>query len=216
MNVKRESSVYSCKNTSCKNIFRFAKNVIQKDIILFENVREILFRPHTSYERSIDDQLVSQRVVFMELCEENNSIKNSFHVLDHLIDVENGHSSTQPSTSISANKPVIRVCAFASESLFGVDQVLLQKNAIQQNDSTGARVGSEASLWRADPNNVNLIQQNDANSTEKSLSTIEQLLTACFCVDGNHTCSQHREISTFEFVSIDFEDLVNENFSPFK
>lgn len=221
--MKKNLSVYSCNNGNCNNIFCFATNVSQRDIISFENVREILFRPHTSYERFIDGQHESQRVVFMELCEDIHSKKNPLHILDHLIDVENSDISTQASTS-NEEKSVVRVCTFASESLFGVDQNSLNKSIVPQNIDTGLRTGFGASLWRtittendiSQPNDVVADQVNNTNSTETSSSTVQQLLNACFCADENHTCSYHVENTVVEFVSVDLEDLLEENHLLFK
>lgn len=189
-----ESAVYSCVG-NCKSVFHFVKNVSGGDIIMFENVREVLFRQHTSYGRFIYGEHGSQRVMYTEMCEKDTDIKNgSFNILHHVIDcaTENGNFTEEPSISPGGTKPIIRVCAFADVDLFGVDQNRLQKKTLVNNTMTLEDKTHQA----------------EENSTDTS---IQQVLSSCFCIENNHSCSHGSQNNAPEFVSIDFDDLLKEN-----
>lgn len=192
INLVKDGDKYNCVGV-CKGAFPFSTNVHGNDIIVFENIREMYFRPHTLYGRFIDGEHGSQGVIFTEGCENESVGKNNFNVLNHIIDsvAEHGNFSGESSMPCNQANPIVRVCSFASVDLFGVDQNRLKKkvpieNAVQDNNESQVGI-------------VNLKE------------TIQQILDSCYCVDGNHSCTQEPQNDTPEFVSIDFDDLFNEN-----
>lgn len=188
INLVKDGDKYACVG-NCKCVFSFGKNVYGADVILFENVREAYFRPHAAYARYIEGKFGSQRVVFTERCEDENVPRNcALNLLDHVIDSANGNKdlSGESFTSNSSNKPVIRVCSFAAIDLFGVDRNRLKK--IPNENETS-------------------VEESQESSKE---NTIQQVLNACFCSDGDY-CLHGTSNGSPEFVSIDFDDLFDEN-----
>lgn len=97
----------------------------EQEVVTFINVREVLFRPRTSYTHHFSSELMSaQKVIYTEMiehgekcCTEMVNVSNHFVFPITDLPIEEKLDVNKPSTSSDSGKPIIRVAAFASESL---------------------------------------------------------------------------------------------------
>lgn len=97
----------------------------EQEVVTFINVREVLFRPRTSYTHHFPSKLLSaQKVIYTEMiehgekcCTEMVDVSNHFVFPITDLPIEEKLDVNKPSTSSNSDKPIIRVAAFASESL---------------------------------------------------------------------------------------------------
>lgn len=148
INIEVRDGLVYCSN--CSKYVGLCAEANDSEIITFVNVRESLFRPHTSYSR-YSTEGDYQYVSFMERVEiGSEAVFKPFSALDFLLYANQKDcvevDQNMPSTSSAGNLPFIRVAAFASESaIYNESRVLAHfQNAIQ-NDQ-------DLSLKFSDPN----------------------------------------------------------------
>lgn len=116
INILPGSGLVYCKH--CEAMVGICDYLDDEYIVTFINVREVVFRPHTSYLKVIDlEGQEPQQVSFMEMMElsEGASLQ-PLDILNNLI-VPVDEDNKNP-----AESPTVRVAAFATHGLFGVDQ----------------------------------------------------------------------------------------------
>lgn len=125
--LKKKGLVYC---SGCNTLVGTHEGVEQEEIITFFNVREVLFRPHTSYTTHFDtNDRNTHQVIFTEIVEHGEKCFTDdldvanvflFPIVD--LSVEAIVNTDQPSSSKNSVDSVIRVAAFSSESLINFDE----------------------------------------------------------------------------------------------
>lgn len=134
INIAKESGLVYC--TGCRIIIGMYDSVEESEAITLFNVREVLFRPHTSYTHYFATTgRNSQQVIYTEMVEHGEKcfmdaldIANVFVFPLVDLSVEDVVDVNQPSTSSNSVNPVIRVAAFASESSMNLDENCITKH----------------------------------------------------------------------------------------
>lgn len=141
VNIIKKNGLIHCAGQKCGILVGICNNFEDKEIITFINVREVLFRPHTSYtchRTSIDEKF--RRVLFTETVEYGERCSNEVLNVPNILIFPLKQSTTEsavdpdkPSTSTENKNPVIRVAAFASETSININEnrvIQFFKNAI--------------------------------------------------------------------------------------
>lgn len=134
INVSKKSGLAYC--TGCNIIVGLYEGAEENEVISYFNVREVLFRPHTSYTTHFaTNEKSAQHVIYTEMVEhgercftEDLDVVNVFVFPIVDLSVESAVDMNQPSTSSGSANPVIRVAAFASESLINIDENRITKH----------------------------------------------------------------------------------------
>lgn len=136
----------------CEREVGYSEILNEREAIRFNNVREVLFRPHISYVRRVKNK--KQRVIFTERIEngqpsacEASSLPNM--VIHPLTGFENEtDTSPKPSTSNGSKIPVIRLAVSISKNTFDLNENCIFKyleDAIIQ-DLNGKELGPMATV----------------------------------------------------------------------
>lgn len=147
--ISRNGLIY-CSN--CDIVVGLCDDTDEEGTITFINVRENIFKPHTSYSRHSAEKNV-QQVSFIERIEIgekfSSDVLNVSSVLIHPLDNFDAEANqNMPSTSSINQNPIIRVAAFASESLILNQNPILEhfQNAIQNDVNLGLQFRDERDL----------------------------------------------------------------------
>lgn len=136
VNISTKNGLVHCNG--CDVIVGIHDVVGEDEVITFINVREVLFRPHTSYTTHFaTNHRSAQQVIYTEMVEHGErcftealDVANVFVFPIVDLSVEAAVDVNQPSTSSGSANPVIRVAAFTSDSLSNIDENRITKHFV--------------------------------------------------------------------------------------